>query len=109
MSLVLVVALTVGPSLLHGHGLLLAQDVQKDQPLAVALTPDCQLGNWSHLINHCSTNPTAYIGEDLWLRAKRDLEAPTELTVDYDLPFGFVTPRGSFCKLKPADVHFKSC
>lgn len=109
-ALVLVVGLMIGPSVFEGRGLLLSDAVVRDQPIIPALTPDCKLANrWCEFVNHCSDKPTAYVDSGLWLRASADLESMTELTVNYNATFGFTTPRGTFCVLKPADPSFRRC
>ena len=109
-TMVLVVALAVGPSWIDGRGLLVAQEVQKDQPLFPAISLNCTLEHpYGAFVNHCELKPTAYIGKDLWIRAASDLEPNTELTVDYNRPIDFITTRGTTCRLVPPETGFVKC
>lgn len=110
-ALVLVVSLVVAPSVFEGRGLLTLDPLVKDQPVIPAMTRDCQLASdFGRFVNHCSLKPTAYIDSSgLWLRALTDLESLTELTINYNESFAFLTPRGTVCGLKPAERSFRQC
>lgn len=109
-TLVVLVAVAVGPSWIDGRGVMVAENVIKNQPIFPAVARDCtRAHHFAQFVNHCGVKPTAYIAEDLWLRAALDLPAHTELTVDYNRPIDFTTDHGTRCKLVPAPDDFVKC